>query len=396
MVYVGWFVLVVLVAGVTIGVLYRYHRAPLAVSPTLSSVTTEVLPAQPLAWPSYGQAAVATKEYGVVATNGTTAPQPTASTAKLITALAVMDKRPFSDKRGETIMFTPADVALYQAYVSGRGSVTPVTAGLEWTQYQALQAILLDSANNVSDSLAIWAFGSLEQYREYAQAMVEGFGLTQTTIGLDASGYSATTTSTAHDLALLAAKVLAEPTLRSIVGQSQATLPGAGAITNTNYLLTNHDIIGMKTGYIPEAGGVFVLAGRQASDEHTHEIITVVMGAPGGASRVAQDAAYELYQSAKANFAYRVVVTKGQQVGTYHPAWSGAEIPLLASENVGMFVWGGTQPEIRVSAEDALPGKGGTIGTVVARIGSWSTSVPLVINEPPAEPSWWWRVVQRG
>jgi D-alanyl-D-alanine carboxypeptidase len=91
------------------------------------------------------------------------------------------------------------------------------------------------------------------------------------------------------------------------MSQQTVTLPVTGTITNTNFLLDHDEIVGMKTGYNPEAGGVFVLAGRHSVDEHAQDIVTVVMGAPGGASRVAQQDAYTLYASAKENFSYLMV-----------------------------------------------------------------------------------------
>lgn len=392
---IGVLIAMILGGGVWLGV-QRYDAAPLETTPQLEQVKLTEVEAKPLHWPAYGQAAIATKDYGVIATHGSDQPQSTASTAKLITVLAVMQKRPFSDGKGATITFTQADADLYQSYVAGNGSVTPVSAGLQWTQYQALQAILLASANNVSDSLAIWAFGSMNAYRQYAQKMVEDIGMQHTTIGRDANGYSATTTSTASDLALLAAKVLDEPTLRQIVGQVQVTLPGAGTIDNTNRLLGDSEIVGMKTGYIPEAGGVFVLAGQQTSDQHRHEIITVVMGAPGGSSAVAQTAAYELYQSAKANFTYQQVIATGKQVGRYHPAWSDQEVAITAGEQVGMFVWSGTTPHVRVLASEITPGVNGEVGSITVTFGTWSARAPLVIQQEITAPSWWWRVVARG
>lgn len=392
---VGVLVAVVLSGGVWFGV-QRYDTAPLGVTPQLEQISLENGEATPLHWPEYGQAAVATKEYGVITTHGSDQPQSTASTAKLITVLAVMQKRPFTDSKGAAITFRQADADLYQTYVAGNGSVTPVSAGLQWTQYQALQAILLASANNVSDSLAIWAFGSMDAYRQYAQQMVENLGMQHTTIGRDASGYHATTTSTASDLAILAAKVLDEPMLRQIIGQSQVALPGAGVIDNTNRLLGDSEIFGMKTGYIPEAGGVFVLAGRQTSGEHSQEIITVVMGAPGGSSRVAQTAAYALYQSAKANFTYQQVVTSGKQIGYYRPAWSDQTVAVTTSSQIGMFVWGGSAPDVKVRASEVLPGAAGEVGQVTVAFGKWSASAPLTVQQDIAAPSWWWRVITRG
>ena len=393
----AWAAILALLFGASIYVGYdRYHSASLTVSPHLEQVTVAVPLMHVLDWPNYGQAAIATKTYGVIATHGSTVPQPTASTAKLILAVAIMQKKPYSDSKGENITFTQADVDRYQAYVAGGGTVAAVVNGLNWTQHQALQAVLLASSNNVSDSLAIWAFGSLDAYRTYTQKMVHDFGMEHTTIGSDASGYSATTTSTAHDLALLAAEALAYQPLRDIVATQTVTLPVAGTITSTNQLLVDGAIIGMKTGWIPEAGGVFVLAGTQTDQEHTHEIITVVMGAPGGASNVAQEAAYALYQLAKANFAYRQIITQGQSLGKYHPAWEEHPTSLVAAQGVGMFVWANTSPEVHLSAATGTPGSEGVVGAVHSSFGTWSTSVPLVLEQSISQPSAWWRVVQRG
>ena len=391
-----WLVGAAVFAGVLLVLgLQRYHTAPLDTAATLETIALKAPAAKPLAWPNYGQAAVATHDYGVLATHGSKKPQPTASTAKLITALAIMQKKPFADEKGATITFSATDVQRYHDYVAGNGSVTAVTEGTSWTQYQALQAVLLASANNVSDSLAVWAFGSLEAYREYASRMVQKIGMKDTRIGTDASGYSATTTSTAHDLALLAREVLASPMLRQIVRQAQAELPAAGAIQSTNRLLPHSDIIGMKTGYISEAGGVFVLAGTQKSGRAKHDIITVVMGAPGGSSHAAQDAAYALYTSAKANFAYREIVAAGQRVGAYRPAWSGEAVPLVAAQSAGMFVWSGAAPEARTSTEELRPGAQGNAGAATVKFGEYSTTIPLKTTEAIPEPPLWWRVVGR-
>ena len=373
---------------------YRYQTAPLLTAVEFQEIAAHAPEVKPLTWPGYGQAAVATKDLGIVATHGETAPQSTASTAKLMTVLAIMQKKPFSDGRGETITFTADDVARYSTYVAGNGTTAAVSARLQWTQYQALQAILLASANNISDTMAIWAFGSLENYREYAQEMVRKLGMNETTIGTDASGYDASTASTAHDLALLALRVLEEPVLREIMSQQTVTLPVAGAITNTNFLLDHDEIVGMKTGYNPEAGGVFVLAGRHSVDEHAQDIVTVVMGAPGGSSRVAQDDAYALYASAKENFSYQQITTSGQPIGSAVPAWSEA-IPVLAKEGVGMFVWSGTPIGLQLPNEYIEPGSQGA-GVLTISRGEQQRDIPLTLARPIPQPNLWWRIVARG
>lgn len=386
--YIWLIGLLVLFAGAaTASYTYLQYRAiPLEVSATISQPPFTVPPAQPLAWPTYGQSAVASKEYGVLATNGDMAPQPTASTAKLITLLSIMTKRPFTDGQGGTITFTGEDVARYNAYVAGNGTVTPVVAGVQWTQYQAMQAIQIDSANNVSDSLAIWAFGSLEEYRASTQDMVERLGMHHTTIGTDASGYSPTTTSTAHDMAILMTHILDNPTLRDIIGQSTATLPWTGVIDGHSRI-DREGFIGGKTGYIPEAGGTYVLAGEQTIDGHRHEIITAILGAPH--FPYAQRDAWTLYESAKANFSYQTILTGRQRIGTYRPSWA-EEIPVTSGDTVEMFIWGGMSPKAAIGVHDLSPNNQSQVGDITISYGNWSTTAPLVVDDVLTMPPWWY------
>ena len=132
----------------------------------------------PLSWPTKGQAAVGINPSGVLASYGLQTPVPIASTAKIITVLSVLKKYPLKlHQTGPVITMSAADVSLYTNYVAGDGSVVPVTDGETLTQYQMLQAILLPSANNIADSLAIWAFGSLENYAKFANSYARQLGL---------------------------------------------------------------------------------------------------------------------------------------------------------------------------------------------------------------------------
>lgn len=382
---------VLLVALISVWGLWRFQSAPLTTTPVITAYQLTVPSSSAIDWPAYGQSAIASSSYGVVATHGEIAPQPTASTAKLITMLAVMKKKSFHDGAGEHITFTQADVDRYSVYVAGNGSVTPVSVGLTWTQYQAMEAVLLQSANNVADSLAIWAFGSLESYRAYAQNMVKELGMDHTTIGSDASGYHPSTTSTAGDLAILAGAVLKEPMLRHIVATKSVELPGTGLITNTNHYLGD-EVIGMKTGYTPEAGGVFVLAGLQHDGTHTQEIMTVVMGAPGSTSAAAQTAAYALYQSAAQNFHYQTIITQGAVLASYKPSWSNSRYDVVADDSVGTFVWsGGSAPRVQIQAPSIMDGSQAQVTATVV-YGNSSQHVSGYMNAPVPSASWWWRV----
>src|SRR5690606_10140017 len=114
----------------------------------------------------------------------------TASMAKVITALAILEKQPLeAGQAGPTYTLTSHDVAVYHMYAAKNGSVLPVHEGMQLTQYQALQAMLLPSANNIADMMVERVFGSEDAYLEYAHDMLRRMGLSRTVVA-DASGFS--------------------------------------------------------------------------------------------------------------------------------------------------------------------------------------------------------------
>ncbi|QBJ96285.1 D-alanyl-D-alanine carboxypeptidase [Rhodococcus sp. ABRD24] len=212
-------------------------------------------------------------------------PQPTASAAKVITALAVLGKAPLvPGEEGPVLTMTEADSQLYWDYATHGGSVVAVGQGQELTQYEILEAMLLPSANNLADTLAIWAFGSIDGYRSAATQLVRSLGMKATTIGEDASGFSPTTTSTAEDLTRLATAAMREPVIAEIVARPEAVIPGVGPVRNTNWLLGQQGVVGLKTGTTDAAGGVFLFAATVGTPGR------LVVGAVQGEGRSADDA----------------------------------------------------------------------------------------------------------
>ena len=175
---------------------YIVYQRPLPEAPPNPESLIATTPSLPtFSWPPYGQAAIGAKSYGVLAQNGAETSVPTASVAKIMTAYAVLRKRPLSRSSiSPVITLGDDDVALHDYYASHDGSVVNVASGEKINQYQALQAMLLPSANNMAESLARWAFGSTEAYLVYANNLAVQLGMTKTHIA-DASGFSATTVS---------------------------------------------------------------------------------------------------------------------------------------------------------------------------------------------------------
>jgi D-alanyl-D-alanine carboxypeptidase (penicillin-binding protein 5/6) len=200
------------------------------------------------------------------------------------------------------------------------------------SEYQALSAMLLPSANNVADSLAIWAFGSLQSYLTAASQEIQGLGLTSTVVSSDASGFNPATVSTAHDLVLLGEDAMQNPVIAQIVGQSEANLPVVGEVKNVNTLLGQSGIVGIKTGNTDQAGGVYIFA---ATDNLYQNYPVTIVGAIQGSPNL-QDAlsgTIPLLVSAESNFRITTAVSGGQSVGYYNIPWS-KPISIIASQNL--------------------------------------------------------------
>ena len=232
-----------------------------------------------LPWPHQGQGAYGVPSNGVLAESDSNNQQvPIASLAKVITALALVKNKPLDPgQQGPVITLTQNDVELYGEYLNKNGSVAPVEVGEKITQHQAMQAMLMTSANNMSDSLVIWAFGSVEEYSRYANGMLKEMGLSNTHVA-DASGFSPNTKSTLQDMTRLGYIYMQNPVLKSIAMQDVATIPVAGTFGNYNALVNGEGIVGIKVGDTDEAGRCFMAADLRDGDPKNISI-AVVLGA---------------------------------------------------------------------------------------------------------------------
>lgn len=387
----GWVGCIIIVA---IALAYGYWTLSQPVpslKPNRGVVSLQTKTATPnLTWPS-SQAAVGIVGERTLETYGEQKPIPIASTAKMITALVVLEKKPLSlNQPGPTYLITDADVQRYAMYVAQGGSVAAVRAGETLTQYQMLQAMLLPSANNMADSLAIWAYGSLSAYQVAATNYLKQHGLTDTTIGSDASGLAPDTTSTASDLVQIGKLVMEQPVLAQIVGQSQvANFPVVGILKNTNYLLGSDGIIGLKTGSSDQAGGAFIGAAHVVVNNQTQTLVTAVIGSPN--RQVAMQDSAQLIKTARANFKPVKVVQAGDMVGSYQVPWA-KPIAALAAHKVTTTAWQGSTVTATATLHSTQqnPQRGTIVGTVSTQNGTQLSDV--ILAQTPPQPSIWWRL----
>src|SRR5438034_6885094 len=115
-------------------------------------------------WPAYGQAAVQTGQSQVRA-GPNQHPAPIASVAKVMTAYVVLRDHPLRPgEDGPTITLTDADVADTDRRRGQDESVVSIADGEQLTERQALQALLLPSANTIAAVLARWDAGSADRF----------------------------------------------------------------------------------------------------------------------------------------------------------------------------------------------------------------------------------------
>lgn len=387
--------LLILMIGCTVS--YLRPLPTLAVTKTVANKKTATIDST-IAWPTDSISAIGADGYGVLASSpGSQTAVPTASIAKMITVLSVLKQKPLqAGQQGPTLTMTQADVDSYWNYVNQNGSVAKVAVGEKITQYQALEGVLIPSGNNMADTMAKWAFGSLAAYRSFANGYVKQLGLTHTTVGTDASGLSPTTTSTPGDLVKLGIIALQNPVIADIVSKTNATIPVAGTVYNSNHLLGSDGVNGIKTGNSDEAHGcVLISANYTVSNGKTVTIVVAVMGSPSLRAALAEGKV--LLNAAKPHFVARQVVQSGQAFGDLYVPWEpNSTAHAIAAYAGSAITWDGVVSPLDVSIHRITTGvtKGSVIGSVKLSAGSATVSIPLIIDRTISAPSSWWRLVR--
>src|SRR4051794_231921 len=199
-------------------------------------------------WPAHGQAAFVRTGRSQVQAGPNQHAAAIASLAKVMTAYLVLRDHPLRPGQdGPTITLTEADVADSDRRRRQEESVVSVAAGERLTERQALQALLIPSANNIAAVLARWDAGSDDPVVAPVKATPRAPGKTPHP-HTPPSGYDDATVSTAADQVRIVDRAMRLPVFASIVATPSATLPVAGTVHNTDTLLGHDGFVGVKTG----------------------------------------------------------------------------------------------------------------------------------------------------
>jgi D-alanyl-D-alanine carboxypeptidase (penicillin-binding protein 5/6) len=232
-------------------------------------------------WPAAGQAAFIRAGEPQIHAGPNQHPAPIASVAKVMTAYLVLRDHPLGPgEDGPTITLSAADVADTAHRARRQESIVPVAAGEQLTERQALQALLLPSANNIAVVLARWDAGSVGRFVARMNAAARSLGMTDTRY-TDPSGYDDATVSTAADQVRIVERAMRLPVFAGMVATPSAMLPVAGTVHNTNTLLGRGGFVGVKTGSDSAAGGCFAFRAIRRMHGRWTMITGVVLGQPG-------------------------------------------------------------------------------------------------------------------
>ena len=243
-----------------------------------------------VSWPADGVSAADISGSGVVAGPGATRPVPVASVAKVMTAYVVLHDHPLpGGGSGPDIAVQPSEAAAYPSQARDGDSLVPVVAGETLTERQALEALLLPSADNMAWILARWDAGSQAAFVARMNATARRLGMTGTSY-TDPSGLDPSTTSTAADQVRLGMAAMRMPVLAAIAAMATAVVPVAGVVRNYNTLLGQDGIAGLKTGSTQAAGGCLLIAAWSQAGGRNTLIVAATFGQPGTAGTILPNA----------------------------------------------------------------------------------------------------------
>ncbi|MER6912327.1 serine hydrolase [Streptomyces sp. NPDC000594] len=348
-----------------------------------------------LGFPKDGQGAVAVDGVGTVATYGTLKPKPIASVTKAMTAYVILQEHPLRGKqKGPKIAIDQRTADEYEERKDSE-SVEPVPAGMEYTQRQLLELVMVRSANNVARLLARWDAGSEKAFVAKMNAAAEELGM-KDTVYTDPSGLNKTTVSTPLDQVKLAEAVMKNEVFREIVNTTQITVPGISGIryNTADRVLLQDGVGGIKTGSSTPAGGNFLWSANAVVDGRVHRVYGATFGiqkAEKLRDRLikAMDHSARVIKKAQSSLTSAVVIKKGEVVGRVEDGLGGTT-PVVATKDLKAVGWPGHKVEIAIDNGDkAVPGtgkRGDVVGRISVGTGEGRLTAPVALQRDLLEP----------
>ncbi|MEV6213028.1 hypothetical protein [Kitasatospora sp. NPDC051914] len=341
-------------------------------------------------WPAKGQSAAAVIGVGPVGTSGEQKPVSIASVTKVMNAYLILKSHPL--KKGESGPNIVVDKAAAQESTDKDQSRAQLVEGKELSLYQALELLMLPSANNVARLLARWDAGSEEAFVAKMNAEATRLGMADTTYA-DPAGYDDDTKSTAADQLKLAEQAMQDEVFRQIVAEPEMRHNGV-RIPNTNDLVFTErgSVIGVKTGSSTAAQSALMWAAVKEVGGTKRTIIGVTLRQPAVAgvdlAKVAQAPSLKIIKSVQKGLNGQTLAKQGQVVGQVEDGLGGT-VPIVAAKDLTVAGWSGITATLDLDAiKLGHTVKAGTqVGTLSAGEGAGRIEVPVTLERDLAPPS---------
>lgn len=327
-----------------------------------------------------------------IAVGGTQEALPIASIAKVITALVVLDAKPITDGVGPAVTLTVADYQSYLDYTSRGSRSLAVFQGETWTEHELVQAMLLGSSNNHADTLASWAFGSVEAYAESANTWLADQGLSGTRV-VDATGLDEDSVGTGSDLARLAALAATDPVVSGIIANPASALASRRGVQNRTAFLPEQGVTGISYSYTDAAGLCVLFTASVINGTSTFVFAGAMIGEPDTDTLESDVSA--LIASAQAGVAELPLLAAGAAYASFDTEWGESALAVVGvpKTQVGWQAVATGAPDVSIDAF-ATARQGETVGRVRVLTGDGSTvSSPLELDATIGDPGAGWRLL---
>lgn len=235
-----------------------------------------------------------------------------ASTTKIMTALIALENLDGDE-----------EIEIDKRAVGIEGSSIYLKEGEKMKAIDLVYALILQSANDAAEALAYRISGSIQDFAQLMNERAASLGLCDTNFenphGLDNENHY----TTAHDLAIISAAALENPTFKEISSSYKKVVESSlmtRTLVNHNKLLKSYDgCIGVKTGYTKKSGRSLV----SAAEKNNLTLIAVTINAPDDwrDHKKLLDYGYSLLVSktlaAPGKYRYRIPVINGEEDFVY-------------------------------------------------------------------------------
>ncbi|WP_329101028.1 hypothetical protein [Streptomyces sp. NBC_01439] len=346
-----------------------------------------------LPWPTEGQAYMAAAGLGTLGQSGEQKPVPIASVTKSMTAYIILRDHPIKKgEQGEMIEIdkTAETEGKKNNSTDNESTLDTVKEGDKISEYDAIAALMIPSANNIARLLARWDSGSQEAFVKKMNDTAKELGMTNTTY-TDPSGLDATTVSTAEDQVKLGLKLVEIETLLDITKKPNWVDPYNKSWRNWNGLTGPAGALGIKTGTTTKAGGNLLFAAQKKVGNTNQLIVGAVLGQhkPSIIDTVLA-ASKELMVATQKALDGATVVKKGQVVG-YVDDGLGGRTPVVATADVQAVGWASLTVDLKLAnGGGKLPqtaAAGTEVGVLTVGEGASQVKVPVALKSDLAAPS---------